>query len=89
MAGVKPQFSTSEVAQLVGRSSTSIRGMIKRGEIDAERLPGVGYRIPRDAVLALAAEVLRDEAGAKLSKAQVAQLVERVLAHNEEATGGG
>jgi excisionase family DNA binding protein len=84
---VREQLSTREVAQLVGRSASSIRTPIERGELKAERLPGVGYRIPRSAVLALAGEVLRDEAGARLSDAQVRKLVEQVLEHNEAATG--
>jgi excisionase family DNA binding protein len=83
---VRDQLSTREVAQLVGKSSSAIRTLIDRGELAAERLPGVGYRIPRDAVLSLASAVLRDEAGARLSDAQVKKLVEQVLDHNADAT---
>jgi excisionase family DNA binding protein len=86
---VKEQFSTTEVAQLIGRSPGSVRGLIERGELEAERLPGVGYRIPRDTVIRLGKEVLRDEAGAKVSDDQVAALIQRVLRQNEAAEGAG
>jgi excisionase family DNA binding protein len=86
-ADVKDQFSTSEVGQLIGRSPTSVRGMIERGELESERLPGVGYRIAREAVLDLAKSVLRDEARARLSDKQVEALVERVLTHNAAVEG--
>jgi excisionase family DNA binding protein len=82
-ADVKDAFSTGEVAQLIGRSPSSVRTMIKSGELESARLPGVGYRVPREAVVALAKAVLRDEAGARLSDRQVERLIEQVLAQNE------
>jgi excisionase family DNA binding protein len=82
---VRDQYSTTEVGQLVGRSTSSIRTMISRGELEAERLPGVGYRIPRAAVLKLASQVVRVKAGERLSAEEIERLVDGVLEHNEAA----
>jgi len=79
---MQEQYSTDEVAQLLGRSASHVRSLIKAGSLEAVRLPGVGYRIPRAAVLALARETLRDEAGAKLSDRRVEELVDQVLTTN-------
>jgi excisionase family DNA binding protein len=80
---LKEQYSTKEVAQLVGRSQSAIRGLISRGELNAERLPGVGYRVPREAVLRLARDTLRDEAGTQLSDARLAKLIDEVISRTE------
>jgi excisionase family DNA binding protein len=84
----RDHYSTTEVGQLVGRSPGAVRRLIELGELEARRLPGVGYRIPRDAVIALGKETLLDEAGARLSDAQVARLVDRVIEHNEAVETG-
>jgi excisionase family DNA binding protein len=84
----RDQYSTREVGQLIGRSSGSVCRMIERGTLEAHRLPGIGYRIPRDAVIELGKETLLDEAGARLSDAQVARLVDHVIEHNEAVATG-
>lgn len=44
-------LSTTQVGWLFGRSSGSVRQMIRDGEIEAGRITS-GFRIPRDDVLA-------------------------------------
>ena len=84
----RDQYSTREVGQLIGRSAGSVRRMIDRGTLDAHRLPGVGYRIPRAAVIDLGKETLLDEAGAKLSDSAVARLIDQVIEQNEAVETG-
>ena len=79
----RDQYSTREVGQLIGRSPGSVRRMIERGELEAHRLPGVGYRISRQTVIDLAKETLLDKAGARLPEAEVKRLVDQVIEHNE------
>ena len=85
----RENYSTREVSQLIGRSAGTVRRMIERGELDAHRLPGVGYRIPREAVIEVGKATLLDEAGARLSDARVARLVDQVIEHNEAVEVGG
>jgi len=82
---MKEQYSTDEVGQLIGRSAAHVRSLIKRGELEAERLPGVGYRVPQEAVVSLAKVRLRDEAGTELSDKRVQELIDQVIRQNEAA----
>jgi excisionase family DNA binding protein len=43
-------LSTTQLGWLLGRSSGSVREMIRDGEIEATRIVG-GFRIPRDEVI--------------------------------------
>ena len=79
---MQEQYTTAEVAQLIGRSAAHVRSLIKRGDLKAERLPGVGYRVPREAMLSLARETLRDEAGAELSDRRIGELIDQVIDTN-------
>jgi excisionase family DNA binding protein len=85
----RDRYSTREVGQLIGRSPGTIRKMIERGELEAHRLPGAGYRIERDVVVALAKEHLLDEAGARLSDDRVEKLIDQVIAQNEAVAPAG
>ena len=75
-------LSTTQVGWLLGRSSGSVREMIRDGEIEATRIVG-GFRIPRDEVLRVSRETIQEKAGRKLSDAELERLVEDVLAANE------
>jgi excisionase family DNA binding protein len=75
-------LSTKELGWLLGRSSSSVREMIRDGEIDAARIPG-GFRIARDEVLRVSRDTIQEKAGRKLSDAELEGLVNEVLATNE------
>jgi excisionase family DNA binding protein len=75
-------LSTKELGWLLGRSSSSVREMIRDGEIEAARIPG-GFRIPRDEVLRVSRETIQGKAGRKLSDAELEGLIDEVLATNE------
>ena len=75
-------LSTTQVGWLLGRSSGSVREMIRDGEIEATRIVG-GFRIPRDEVLRVSRETIQEKAGRKLSDAELERLVEDVLTANE------
>jgi excisionase family DNA binding protein len=75
-------LSTKELGWLLGRSSSSVREMIRDGEIEAARIPG-GFRIARSEVLRVSRETIQEKAGRKLSDAELERLVDEVLATNE------
>ena len=75
-------LSTTQVGWLLGRSSGSVRDMIRDGEVEATRIVG-GFRIPRDEVLRVSRETIQEKAGRKLTDAELERLVEDVLATNE------
>ena len=75
-------LSTTQVGWLLGRSSGSVREMIRDGEIEATRIVG-GFRIPRDEVLRVSRETIQEKAGRKLTDAELERLVEDVLTANE------
>jgi excisionase family DNA binding protein len=79
-------LSTRQLAWILGRSSGSVRDMIKDGEIEAIRLP-VGFRIPRAEVLRLARERVEAEAGRRLSERELERLIDEVVATNEATSG--
>ena len=75
-------LSTTQVGWLLGRSSGSVRDMIRDGEVEATRIVG-GFRIPRDEVLRVSRETIQEKAGRKLTDAELERLVEDVLATYE------
>jgi hypothetical protein len=77
-------LSTTQVGWLLGRSSGSVRGMIRDDELEASRIPG-GFRIPRDEVLRVSRETIEAGAGRKLSDRELERLIDEVIATNEEA----
>ena len=78
-------LSTTQVGWLLGRSSGSVRRMIREGELEATRIPG-GFRIDRGEVLRVSREAIEEEAGRKLSDRELEGLIDDVLATNEEVS---
>ncbi len=76
-------LSTTQVGWLLGRSSNAVREMIRDGEIEAMRI-AAGFRVPRAEVLKISREAIQEKAGRKLSDAELEQLIDEVLATNEE-----
>jgi len=54
------RLSTREVGWILGKSSGSVRRMIRDGEIDGMRVPG-GFHIPKAEVLRVARERIEAE----------------------------
>lgn len=79
-------LSTRQLGWILGRSSGSVRDMIKDGEIEAVRLP-VGFRIPKAEVLRLARERIEAEAGRRLADRDLERLIDEVVATNEANDG--
>jgi excisionase family DNA binding protein len=82
---MEDHLSTRQVAWVLGRSSGTIRDMIKAGEIDAIRTVD-GYRIPKAEILRLARERIEAEAGRKLPARELEGLIDDVLEVNEAAS---
>jgi excisionase family DNA binding protein len=78
-------LSTEQVGWLLGRSSGSVRRMIRDGEIDAVRLPQ-GFRVAREEALRLSRQRIEGESGRELSDRELERLVEEVLEANERIT---
>ena len=81
-------LSTTQLRWLLGRSSGSVREMIRDGEIEAARIVS-GFRIPRDEVLRVSREAIQAKAGRKLSDSELEGLIDDVLATNEERANPG
>ena len=80
---MEDQLSTTQVGWLLGRSSGRVREMIREGDIEATRIVG-GFRIPRDEVLRVSRQRIEEEAGRKLSDAELERLIDDVLTTNQE-----
>ena len=76
-------LSTREMGWVLGRSAGSVRDMIRDGEIEGVRLPD-GFRVPKAEVIRLARERIETEAGRKLSDRELGQLIDEVIATNEQ-----
>ena len=76
------QLSTREVGWILGRSAGTIRKMILAGDIEATRIVS-GYRIPKAEVLRLGRERIEAESDRELTDAELARLVDEVVAANE------
>jgi hypothetical protein len=74
--------STKELAWVLGRSSATVRGMIRRGEIEGVLIPG-GFRISKPEVLRVARERVEAEVGRKLSDRELEHAIDEVIATNE------
>ena len=76
-------LSTREMAWVLGRSTGTIRDMIRDGEIEGVRLPD-GFRVPKAEALRLARERIEAEAGRKPSDRELERLIDEVIATNEQ-----
>jgi excisionase family DNA binding protein len=76
-------LSTKEMAWVLGRSSGTVRDMIRDGEIEGVRIPD-GFRIPKAEALRVARERIEGEAGKKLSDRELERLIDEVISTNEE-----
>ena len=76
-------LSTREMAWVLGRSSGTVRDMIRDGEIEGVRIPD-GFRIPKAEALRVARERIEAEAGKKLSDRELERLIDEVISTNEE-----
>jgi excisionase family DNA binding protein len=75
-------LSTQEMGWVLGRSASTVRGMIRDGEIDGVRIPD-GFRIPKAEALRLARARIESEAGRKLSDRELEKLIDDVISTNE------
>ena len=74
-------LSTREVAWVLGRSTGSVRDMIRDGEIKGVRLPG-GFRIPKAEALRLARERIKAQVGRTLTDTKLERLIDDVISTN-------
>jgi len=75
-------LTTQQLAWVLGRSTGTIRDLIKDGEIEASRIVS-GYRIPKSEALRLAREEVEAETGGSISDARLERLIDEVIATNE------
>jgi excisionase family DNA binding protein len=75
-------LSTREMGWLLGKSSGSVRRMIRDGEIQSVRVPGA-IRVPKAEALRLARERIEAEAGRKLPDRELERLIDQVIETNE------
>jgi hypothetical protein len=75
-------LSTREMGWILGKSSGSIRRMIRDGEIVGVRVPGA-FRVPKAEALRVARERIEAEAGRKVSERELERLIDQVITTNE------
>jgi excisionase family DNA binding protein len=78
-------LSTQEMAWVLGRSSGTVRDMIRDGEIDGVRLPA-GFRIPKAEALRVARAHVEAETGRSLPDRRLEALIDQVIDRNARAT---
>ena len=75
-------LSTRQVGWIIGESASTVRRLIRDGDIEASRLVG-GFRVGRDEVLRVARATVEERAGRKLSDRELEKLIDDVIATNE------
>ena len=75
-------LSTRQVGWIIGESASTVRRMIRDGDIDASRVVG-GFRVSRDEALRVARETVEAKAGRKPSDRELEKLIDDVIATNE------
>ena len=75
-------LSTQQMAWVLGRSSGSVRDMIREGEIEGVRLP-VGNRIPKAEALRVARRRIKAETGRSLPDRRIEALIDEVIDRND------
>jgi excisionase family DNA binding protein len=78
-------LSTQEMAWVLGRSSGTVRDMIRNGEINGVRLPA-GYRIPKAEALRVARAHVEAETGRSLPDRRLEALIDEVIDKNGRAS---
>jgi excisionase family DNA binding protein len=76
-------LSTREMGWILGKSSGSVRRMIRDGEIEGVRVPGA-IRVPKAEALRVARERIEAEAGRKLPDRELERLIDQVISTNEQ-----
>jgi excisionase family DNA binding protein len=76
-------LSTKQLGWILGRSSGTVRDMIRDGEVESVRLPS-GFRIPKAEALRLGRERIENEAGRKVSDHELERLIDEVITTNEQ-----
>jgi hypothetical protein len=76
-------LSTREVGWVIGESPSTVRRMIRDGDIEASRIVG-GFRVARAEVLRLSRETIEEKSGRKLSDRELERLIDEVIATNAE-----
>ena len=75
-------LSTRELGWIIGESASTVRRLIRDGDIEASRVVG-GFRVGRDEALRVARETVEARAGRKLSDRELEKLIDDVIATNE------
>jgi excisionase family DNA binding protein len=78
-------LSTREMAWVLGRSSGTVRDMIRDGEIEGIRLPA-GFRVPKTEALRVARDRIEAETGRTLTDARLERLIDEVIDRNVNAS---
>ena len=76
-------LSTREMGWILGKSSGSVRRMIRDGEIEGVRVPGA-IRVPKAEALRVARDRIEAEAGRKLPDRELERLIDQVISTNEQ-----
>ena len=76
-------LSTREMGWILGKSSGSVRRMIRDDEIEGVRVPGA-IRVPKAEALRVARERIEAEAGRKLPDRELERLIDQVISTNEQ-----
>lgn len=80
-------ISTREVGWIIGESASTVRRMIRDGDIEASRVVG-GFRVSRDEVLRVARQTVEAKAGRKLADRELERLIDDVISTNEAELAG-
>lgn len=75
-------LSTRELGWIIGESASTVRRLIRDGDIEASRVVG-GFRVSREEALRVARETVEEKAGRKLSDRELEKLIDDVIATNE------
>jgi excisionase family DNA binding protein len=79
---VNDHLSTREVGWIIGESASTVRRMIRDGDIAASRVAG-GFRVSRAEVLRVARQTVEEKAGRKLADRELERLIDEVISTNE------
>lgn len=78
-------LSTRELGWILGKSPSSVRRMIRDGEIEGVRVPGA-IRVPKAEAMRTARRRIEVEAGRRVSDRELERLIDQVITTNERLT---